>query len=671
MNTVLPYLYLLRFPLLCGLLLASFGPLAGGSAASLLGGMFDLDARGVFVAAYFAFWVAAACFFSTRLVLEYGHLRFGVAKPSGWFARRRFRGRTQQVELLFGAAYACAAITLVWCLAGAARPGRWVSLACAAVGLVGFAATVGLLAWIGTKASSRWSKRVAAYLAFTPSGYMIEPQYGLLPGHGIALTVSIGSLLLYLALGISKGFTLLSSGVRIGPAQLPQIPTLVCVLLLIMVVCWTASALAFFFDRFRTPVLAVLLVLVVVASRWPQSDQFFAVTNAQERRPLLPAAVLGAHQGDSAIVIAVSGGGIQAAAWSAQVLKGLQEESRGKFSGAVRLLSCVSGGCVGTMHFLAAYKEGAIPESALPDIFNHSAASSLDDVAWGLIYPDLLRFVAPFFMTREIGRGWALEHAWSAGRQVSAPLSDWRPAVAAGQMPAVMFNSTVVETGERVVFSTVDPRSTEESRSARTFYDIYPDLDVAPVTAARLSATFPYVTPAARANADLPKSRRYHFVDGGYWDNFGVASAIGFIRQATFYGAPPVKRILLLEIRDRKSGGSDAAGGSRGSLFQAIAPVAALYNVRGNGQATRNEMEIDLLRRSLAPVGVTLSRAAFECPQAEAPLSWHLRPREIEDIKTSWSIQKDPARIDKDLCTTLDFLGANPYETACRTALSR
>src|SRR5262249_5682248 len=172
-------------------------------------------------------------------------------------------------------------------------------------------------------------------------------------------------------------------------------------------------------------------------------------------------------------------------------------------------------------------------------------------------------------------------------------------------------------------FSTVDWDHSQSSRPARSFYDIYPTYDVAPVTAARLSATFPYVSPAARANADLPRSSRFHFVDGGYWDNFGVASAIEFLDQAVERGTG-VQHILLIEIRDRKSSAHEGSRGARGGLFQTIAPGEALYNVRDNGQSTRNAEDIRLLQGFLAKRNVTLETAVFESPQEHAPLSWHL-----------------------------------------------
>lgn len=50
-------------------------------------------------------------------------------------------------------------------------------------------------------------------------------------------------------------------------------------------------------------------------------------------------------------------------------------------------------------------------------------------------------------------------------------------------------------------------------------------------TAARLSATFPYVSSAARIPAEFAPYA-FHFVDGGYFDNDGTSSVIEFLMHA-------------------------------------------------------------------------------------------------------------------------------------------
>src|SRR5207248_388959 len=119
--------------------------------------------------------------------------------------------------------------------------------------------------------------------------------------------------LIYVILGVSKGVVLgRPFGVEpLARYPLPVVPTLACVLLLVMLICWNGAALAFFLDRFRIPVLSVFVALALAAAQWPQSDHYFDVFS-QTRTPLSPKQAIEAGRTDFAVVVAVSGGGIQA-----------------------------------------------------------------------------------------------------------------------------------------------------------------------------------------------------------------------------------------------------------------------------------------------------------------------------------------------------------------------
>jgi hypothetical protein len=217
----------------------------------------------------------------------------------------------------------------------------------------------------------------------------------------------------------------------------------------------------------------------------------------------------------------------------------------------------------------------------------------------------------------------------------------------------LIFNTTLVETGERFLFSTVDLAS---AAGRRSFHDVtgYKDLDVRVNTAARLSATFPYVTPVSRAACCPPKSQRFHFGDGGYYDNFGISSLVELIRQATASGGRPVPRILLLQIRLSPEGGYGVASGRRGWFFQAFAPLMTLLKMRDAAQASRNQTELELLKENLearpetSGVKLTVVQFPYQKPRKpgcepkpgehppEQPLSWHLTKANVDDIDATW-----------------------------------
>jgi len=167
----------------------------------------------------------------------------------------------------------------------------------------------------------------------------------------------------------------------------------------------------------------------------------------------------------------------------------------------------------------------------------------------------------------------ALEKAWclssaplaSATGQMDDPLSDWNQRVAAGKIPALVMNATVAETGERLLLATTQITASKIANRARVdateLHTINgEEFDVGIVTAARLSASFPYVTPAARVKSK-PSSQQPHIVDGGYYDNYGMATLVEWLDEALDKTSRKVKSVLVPGARVAGRRRSSASGG--------------------------------------------------------------------------------------------------------------
>jgi hypothetical protein len=88
-------------------------------------------------------------------------------------------------------------------------------------------------------------------------------------------------------------------------------------------------------------------------------------------------------------------------------------------------------------------------------------------------------------------------------------------------------------------------------------------------------------------------------------------------------------------------------GSHHGWFYQAVVPGTTLYQVRGAGQLSHNEIELCLLvdrwQRRLEPTAsakpetrVAIGSVVFEFPGDAAPLSWHLNAREQREIEDNW-----------------------------------
>jgi hypothetical protein len=461
-------------------------------------------------------------------------------------------------------------------------------------------------------------------------------------------------------------------------------PSLAGVLLLLTMLNWGLSGAAFFLDRYRIPVLvSILIVTGIISIAFPHADSYYIIYPKAPGEEIKPQNLLAPRKGAKVILVAANGGGIQAAAWSARVLTGIEESCRGggdcgesSFARSVRVISAVSGGSVGAMYFVNAYgkygaKEGELPNNeGLEQIVKLAERSSLDGVTWGMVYSDFLRTVAPFISRasffRRTDRGATLELEWRRGVELSARLGDWKRDTTAGKRPGVVFNATLVDNGCPLLFSSIE--HDHNVSVAQIFDKLYDGYDTPVASAVRMSATFPYVTPAARAHRRDKNGRdisdwadaEYHVVDGGYYDNYGVTALVECLNNELDKPEVDVTELMVIRIHSMPVANlpDRPLEKKRGLFYQVGVPLAALNNVRGAGQLSHGKVEFDLLQkrwRERAGRKVDIELATFEYPNYDAPLSWHLTDKQKQALDKAWKEKyvDDP---NSDLAKVKKFL---------------
>jgi len=168
-------------------------------------------------------------------------------------------------------------------------------------------------------------------------------------------------------------------------------------------------------------------------------------------------------------------------------------------------------------------------------------------------------------------------------------------------------------------------------------------MDIPVVRAARLSATFPYVTPVARPDK---ADHQPHMCDGGLYDNFGMATLTDWVDQA-LESSDRVRRILVIQINGFPNERPDIPKSTQGGwLDQLIAPVVALASVRTTGQMSHRDIELKMLQDKWNCRGVEIKNVIFDFnpavhghAPADPPLSWHLMPLQVKAIREMWEMQ--------------------------------
>jgi hypothetical protein len=111
------------------------------------------------------------------------------------------------------------------------------------------------------------------------------------------------------------------------------------------------------------------------------------------------------------------------------------------------------------------------------------------------------------------------------------PFSRLRSTASTMWLPILLFNSTEAISGRRFVFSSIAPEISEGGarwlRNANDFHSLLFDFDIRLVAAAHNSARFPIISPVGMIHeGSIDQDLTFALIDGGYFDNFGVPTAL-------------------------------------------------------------------------------------------------------------------------------------------------
>jgi hypothetical protein len=384
---------------------------------------------------------------------------------------------------------------------------------------------------------------------------------------------------------------------------------------------------------------------------WPGGD-------ADERRPL--------------ILVCTSGGGIRAATWTAGILGSLSEQLA-HFHERTLLVTGASGGMVGGSAWLGSLR--ALRGAPAPPGFARALTAavgrdSLTELARAWFFADAWRTFSP--SPNRGDRGRRLQERWQAellpsGADIGVRLAELRDEEARGRLPTFVYAPMIVEDGRRLLLSNASlarvvraelpwvarapGQAWERSASSTSAYHLH-DLNAAAferitlATAARLSASFPYVSPATV----LPTAPRVRLVDAGYYDNYGVNLVAGWLREALEHQQAwlerHVSRILVIQIRDEPFASDEPPNGAAstklppdGTGFGArlgraleglTSPLEGLFAARDSAMRFRNDAELDAVSQAYASAfgAEFVLTQVFEL-KGELSLSWYLTRAEL------------------------------------------
>ena len=476
-----------------------------------------------------------------------------------------------------------------------------------------------------------------------------------------------------------------------------QLPASACIFIFFSVLLCLSGAFSYFFQSWSLPLLLLLFVILNVLYRYDVVDPTnkaygLNYTNRAERPAYDRDGLLSlctpekiavseknmvsilnkwkAKQPEEKpmmIFINTSGGGSRSAAFTMNVLQQLDANMHGTLMDRTFMITGASGGMFGAAYFreLARLKKTTDPAINLQDK-QYTQAISADllnplfssFVARDLASPAQRFHVGDYAYIKD--RGYAFEEKLSTntGGLLNRQLKDIAPDEKNARIPLLLLSSVVTRDSRTLLLSSqpmnflmrppvdsarlgpVDPDAVDFG----SLFAKQDPMNLRLLTGLRMNATFPYVLP----NVWLPTRPVIDVMDAGFRDNFGEQLATRFVNVFRDWIKENTRGVLLIQIRDRKTGGWENPFETTDISELASKPMMLLqYNWYKMQEYNQSDM-LSVMEDVIGP-GFYKTVFQYEPKKANegAALNFHLTRQEKLDIANALGLTVNEAAFEK------------------------
>jgi hypothetical protein len=384
------------------------------------------------------------------------------------------------------------------------------------------------------------------------------------------------------------------------------------------------------------------------------------------------------------VILSASGGGQRAALWSMKTLQAADSATNGQLFNSAALITGSSGGVIGASYYRELVLKKVRGENIdlnHPKYLANISKDNLNPIIFSLLVSDL--FIR--YQSFEYGgfrykkdRGYAFEQKLNKNTEfiLDKPLAAYLVPEKQAIIPMLFVAPTVINDGRKLFISphsvsymttsTVYGKDTLNPEikgiDFQRFFKNQKANNLRFLSALRLGASFPYITP----NVMLPSDPPMEIMDAGISDNFGISDALHFLYVFKDWIAANTSGVVIVAIRDSEDDDPIEKNVGR-SLFQRIfTPISSVYNNLGNIQDINNDnlleqaqswfdndiscVEFEYVSRTIfehtpeeeeAPTDKQIQQEAIE----RASLNWRLTNREKQNILKNFYSAKNRAAL--------------------------
>ncbi len=364
------------------------------------------------------------------------------------------------------------------------------------------------------------------------------------------------------------------------------------------------------------------------------------------------------------IIICASGGGQRAALWTFLGMQQADEMLNGQLMRNTFMISGASGGMVGAAYYRELYRKNQL-EGPLGPIYHRGLENlgkdNLNPIIFSLVVNDTFLKLSSFVHeghSYKKDRGYMFERSLNSNLNhiFTDNISGYYQEETNADIPWMLLSPTIANDGRKlyisnppVSFMSVDPVEGQPSKirgvDFRRYFEEHGAANLPFLTALRMSASFPYITPTV----SLPSRPRMEVMDAGVSDNFGISVAVRFIQVFRTWIEDNTGGVILLTIRDSKRIKQPEARPQASIVDKFSQPISDVYNNLANIQDIKNDQQLNLMREWLeCPLEVIeVAYDNISQRQDRASLSWHLTTREKETIVNAMDLPANQAALQR------------------------
>lgn len=364
------------------------------------------------------------------------------------------------------------------------------------------------------------------------------------------------------------------------------------------------------------------------------------------------------------IFTCVSGGGKRAALWALTALQTADSLTGGGLMENTVFMSGASGGLIGASYYRELKLRQKLGEPINPFALKHRINVSADNLN-PLIFSFLANGIFVGFTKYEFaGLEYVKDRAYTFEKELDEiteflldkPISEYAQPEREAVIPMMIMSPIIINDGRKLYISS-QPVSYMNSETLNFIH--YPNEKISGVdfqrlfhnqggenlrflTALRMSATFPYITP----NTTLPTEPQIEIMDAGVADNFGLSNAIRFMYTFHEWIGENTSGVIILSIRDSPKLWPISKAEGQTIIDNITQPISSVYNNLENFQDINNDAligqsvswlkcplyRIDLQYQSDSYVPILQKMDSIRQTNTRASLSWRLTRREKQNI---------------------------------------